>query len=501
MRSVVDDVKSLGRPTVFLVVPVVTLLFCFAGVLVHVLMEARKAALERAVETATGLIAVLSTDIARNIEIINLSLQEVVDTLGDPGIDRIDPELRRRLLFDRSATARHLGRIVVTDEWGDLQIDSRAPSPQPRNFAERDYFQAHRENNTVGTYIGRPERARDSGEWFIGISRRLSHTDGSFAGVVVAALRLSFFEELFKAAPVGRNGNVTVARSDGILIMQWSSKETFIGLDLGRTPLFEHFAESPFGIFEKESATDAVRRLVAYDRVGDLPLVVSVGRSIDHVYANWRRSSRPVIVLVSILCVVTVLLALYLARELIRRESAERELALLAMADGLTGLLNRGYFDQMVERGWRSCRRARLPAGVLMIDVDRFRLYNEVNGRRTGDALLKALGRSLSGALKRATDWAGHYGADTFPIFLSGASEKEAQSVARLLRQRFAQECLKDGIPAASLSIGIATAVPKGGEAPDQLLESADHALALAKQRGRGRTEVGCASRDQIEAA
>src|SRR5437764_9654528 len=131
MRSVVDDVKSLGRPTVFLVVPVVTLLFCFAGVLVHVLMEARKAALERAVETATGLIAVLSTDIARNIEIINLSLQEVVDTLGDPGIDRIDPELRRRLLFDRSATARHLGRIVVTDEWGDLQIDSRAPSPQP----------------------------------------------------------------------------------------------------------------------------------------------------------------------------------------------------------------------------------------------------------------------------------------------------------------------------------------------------------------------------------
>ena len=485
----------------FLVVPVVTLLFCFSGVLIHVLMEARRAALERAGETAARLIAALSSDISRNIEILDLSLQAVVDDLKNPKIDHIDPELRQLLLFDRSATARHLGRMLVIDESGNLRIDSRTLNPQSRNFADRDYFQAHKNSDDIGTYIGRPERARDSGKWFIGISRRLSHADGSFAGVVAASLRLSFFEELFKDVALGRNGNVTLARTDRTLITQWPPDESYIGLDLSRSALYPHLAQSQSGVFETDSVTDGVHRLVAYGQVGDLPLVIGLGQSMKHVYANWRRNTRSITVLVTVLCVMTVLLAIYLSSELTRRESAERDLAMLQMSDGLTGLLNRRFFDEVLDREWRRCRRARLPAAVLMIDVDFFGVYNDANGDRAGDALLKTLGKSIAAISKRAGDWGARYGGDEFAIFLSGASAAEAETVCRLLRQRFADECVKNGISAAGLSIGIAAAAPNIRESPDRLVEAADQAVHLAKQRGRGRTEMACRSHDLTRAA
>src|SRR5215470_7799774 len=197
MRSDSKILMSPVHPGIRFVLPVAVLLLCLCGVLVYVIDQARQANLERAGQTARSLIAAISSDISRNIEILDLSLQGVVDDLKYPELENIDPEWRRRILFDRSATARHLGRIMVIDEAGDLRIDSRSSPPNRLNFADRDYFQAHKTRDDLGTYIGRPDRTRISGESFIGISRRLSHPDDSFAGVVMACLRLSFFMELF----------------------------------------------------------------------------------------------------------------------------------------------------------------------------------------------------------------------------------------------------------------------------------------------------------------
>ena len=151
----------------------------------------------------------------------------MADNLKYPDIDKIDPSLRQLVLFDRSATARHLGTILVVDENGDVRMDSRTITPPVLNLADRDYFIAHKNMNNIGTYVGHPNRASFSGQWFIGISRRLSHPDGSFAGVVVASLRLSFFEELFRSAALGPNGNITLARTDGTLIMRWPYNEKY----------------------------------------------------------------------------------------------------------------------------------------------------------------------------------------------------------------------------------------------------------------------------------
>ena len=121
--------------------------------------------------------------------LLDLSLQAVVDDLKRPDINQFSPELRNLILFDRSATARHLGTIMVLDEAGNVRLNSRTLTPTPVNLADRDYFQAQKNNGAIGMYISRPFITRTSKEQVIGVSRRLSHTDGSFAGVVVGTLQ------------------------------------------------------------------------------------------------------------------------------------------------------------------------------------------------------------------------------------------------------------------------------------------------------------------------
>jgi diguanylate cyclase (GGDEF)-like protein len=484
-----------------LIVPVLILLSCFCGVLIEAIMQSHRGYVDRAGENATSLIAAISADISRNLEIIDLSLQGVADDFKRPELDRIGPELHQRVLFERSMTARHLGRIRVIDEAGDLRIDSRALTPEALNLADRDYFRVHKAGDHVGIYIGRPERARVSGEWLIGISRRLSHPDGSFAGVVVASLRLSFFKELFKDIALGPGGDVTLARTDGILLMRWPYKEEYVGLDVSNSPLLTHLAHSRSGIFEANSASDGLNRLVAYGQIGDLPLVAAIGQSTDRIYATWRRNTRLVVLLVNILCAMTILLAVYLAREVRKRESAERDLVGLAVFDGLTGLFNRAYVDNMLDREWRRCTRARLSLALLLIDLDCFEPYNETYGYEAGDALLKIVGELIAATLKRGTDVAARYGGDEFAILLPAASIHDAENVSRLLRQRFADACSKTGIATAGLSIGVAVAMPKAGDSPSGLIEAAERALQLAKEHGRGRTEATRAPSDQLPRA
>lgn len=197
----------------------------------------------------------------------------------------------------------------------------------------------------------------------------------------------------------------------------------------------------------------------------------------------------------------TVLLAVYLAREVTRRESAERNLAVLAMFDGLTGLFNRRYLEDVLDREWRRCTRMRLPIAMLIIDVDRLESYNETHGFEAGDTLLKTIGESVSKILKRATDFGARYGGDEFAILVSGASAAEAQNISRFVRQQFSTDCRKAGITPAGLSIGVALAAPKPGGSPSLLVDAAEKALANAKQRGPGRTDRASDVREENRAA
>lgn len=475
-----------------LTIPVVLLALCFSAVCGWILLEGRRATEVRATEVATSLANSLRSDVANNVETLNRSLGVVINNLKLPGLDRLRPEMRQHVLFNHSPTARYRTSILVVDEAGEITHDSRRLSPPQLNLSDRDYFQVHRDNDSAGLFISRPVVSRFDGRMLVVFSRRLSHPDGSFAGTVLGAMPQDYYQTVFKDISLGTDGTVMLVRSDGVVLMRWPYREDFIGSSIKRSGLFDRFANAPSGDYVSRSVSDGIKRLFVYAQVDDLPLIVVVGQSLDDVLAPWWRQAIAIGALMAALCAVTVMLAASLNRELARRSAAERKLTVLATIDGLTGLANRRHFNRTLAYEWRRAMRSDAPVALLMIDADRFKLYNDSHGHQAGDRLLQAIAASIAANVKRPSDLGARFGGDEFAVLLPDTALGDAATLAERIREDLVLRCDADEIQRgnAQLSIGVASLVP-GAEAKHRdLVAAADKALYRAKYLGRNRTEL-----------
>src|SRR5207237_660027 len=146
-----------------------------------------------------------------------------------------------------SATARHPTSMFVVDAVGQITHDSKNLVPPRQNLSDRDYFQFHKDNESAGLFISRPLVSKLNGRSMVAFSRRLSHPDGTFAGVVLTAMLQDHFQALFKDVSLGPNGTVTLARTDGIVLMRWPLRQDFIGSSIKRAELFTHFPKASSG--------------------------------------------------------------------------------------------------------------------------------------------------------------------------------------------------------------------------------------------------------------
>lgn len=177
--------------------------------------------------------------------------------------------------------------------------------------------------------------------------------------------------------------------------------------------------------------------------------------------------------------------AVLVFRDVTERKQLEEQLARHAFQDPLTGLANRRVFlDHLGQAVRRSARSGEIHA-VLFADVDRFKLINDSLGHHTGDELLVAIARRLSGAI-RAGDLLARLGGDEFTVLLQGISgPEEAMAVAERILEDFREPFqLIDGHDiVATLSVGIAITTPD--KDADDVLRDADVAMYQAKARGR----------------
>jgi diguanylate cyclase (GGDEF)-like protein len=126
----------------------------------------------------------------------------------------------------------------------------------------------------------------------------------------------------------------------------------------------------------------------------------------------------------------------------------------------------------------------------MMIDADHFKPYNDRNGHQAGDKLLQMIAAAMSRSIRRSCDTAARYGGDEFAVLLPATEVDGAVMIAEKMRTCLAALCAENGDPATSLSIGIASVVPKPGSSFGELLAAADEALYRAKDNGRNRTET-----------
>jgi len=162
-----------------------------------------------------------------------------------------------------------------------------------------------------------------------------------------------------------------------------------------------------------------------------------------------------------------------------------------AIRDPLTGLYNRRYLEETMDRELHRSRRLKAPLGVVMMDLDHFKDFNDSFGHGAGDALLSALAHVITAGI-RTEDIACRYGGEEFLLVLPGASLEITRERADNLRQAVkALQVKYHGrfLKSTTISLGIAI-FPDQGHTAEEVITAADAALYRAKQAGRDRVEI-----------
>ena len=176
-------------------------------------------------------------------------------------------------------------------------------------------------------------------------------------------------------------------------------------------------------------------------------------------------------------------------------KEANKKLEKLASKDGLTGLTNRRLFDKLVREEWQRARRNKDYLGLIMLDIDYFKEYNDFYGHQKGDDCLKKLANTMKDVIKRPGDLVARYGGEEFVVVLPQTDLSGTERIAEKIRQEIVNLRIPHQESKVSdyvtVSLGAAVAQPNSKEnRVKKLIEVADNLLYEAKEKGRNRIAV-----------
>jgi diguanylate cyclase (GGDEF)-like protein len=412
-----------------------------------------------------------------------------------------------KILMIRKQELSQLNGLFVYTETGSWLASSEPTLSQKFNNADREYFIFHRTHADLGPHIGMPVKSRSSGKWVIPVSRRINKEDGSFGGVALATIDVSFFSAFYDTLQIGDAGAIALILDSGAMLVRRPYGEGFVGKDVKGTELFHLFTtQSQVGTVFIKSAQDGVTRLNSYRRLEHYPVFVAAALSKDEILRDWWHDTiwhtagvLGLVVLVGLFgwrLVKQIELRTTAEAELIKaRDSLEnlnRTLERLAMQDGLTGLANRRQFDVTLYNEFSRATRQASALALIMMDVDCFKQYNDIYGHAAGDECLRTIGRLIKElAARRPGDLAARYGGEELAVLLPNTDVAGAVVVAEQIRNAIHDLNIEHtGNPAGivTISAGVDARVPVRGEGePAELIVAADKALYRAKSGGRNR--------------
>ena len=198
----------------------------------------------------------------------------------------------------------------------------------------------------------------------------------------------------------------------------------------------------------------------------------------------------------SLLTSVVVLLSLMHEITRLYREAAisNKALHMLARRDGLTGVSNRRHFDEVLAQEFARARRQQLPVALIMLDVDKFKVFNDTYGHPAGDKCLCRVAEAIQSSLRRPGDMVFRYGGEEFAALLPATELEGAREVGEAIRsavEATGVEHIGSNFGIVTVSAGIGWMMPyEGSERTSDLVGMADRALYQAKEAGRNRVHV-----------
>jgi diguanylate cyclase (GGDEF)-like protein/PAS domain S-box-containing protein len=555
-------------------------------------------------------------------------ISEINDEVGHP-----DMAAKIKALITRQMKASPtLDTLSYIDAAGQMVATSSNNAPPGMNYADRDYFQFHKNSPFPLPVVGKPIKSRLSGLWVIPITQKVVLEDGSFAGTVVSTIRVNHFINFFRNFDVGSDGAFLLVRGDGVVLVRGPIQESMLGMNVSAHELFSYYLKrQTVGAYHYTSPVDRTTRTGGFYQSARTGIVVLASASEQEVFRTWVETARTRWFYACILLALTLVAALLWQRQArLRRESeallaareaefrllaesssdvisrfdengireyvspsamdilgleperlvgksvyagmdkltetlvrdaAERlkngstqekllirhtkptgenvwletalsklpasrdasatrvvaitrdvsrhkkmqdELDVLANTDELTRLANRRFFNTRFEEMMQRARRNAAPLTLLMIDADRFKLFNDTYGHAAGDDCLRQIASVIRDCVRRPGDVAARYGGEELAVLLADTDEQGASTVAENIRARV--EAL--GLPheknppahCVTVSIGLATLPAQTVSAitAQALFAQADEALYRAKSSGRNQVVSATQLRSEL---
>ena len=333
---------SLNRhiaPSVIVILFALVMSACVLGVVIWKALDAKATTLERGQTSTQNLAHSLIEHAAHTIQSADISMSGIVEFLkySTPQPQRFNQYLSN--IVEALPQIREMGVIGPDGSW----LYSSLPETPRHNNADRDYFIYHRDTVGPAMRINAPLNSRLTGRSTIILSKRLSQPDGSFAGVLVAAIDNDYFSSFYSRFDLGPGSAICLIRSDGALLIRWPDSGT--GTDLSKTELFSSQLKlSSLGYYRTISPFDGGAKYFGYEEAKQYPIVVTVARSENELLSSWRKALRTDALVGGAILSMIVLLAALLSwqfRFRIKTERAlrERETRYRLLADNIADIV------------------------------------------------------------------------------------------------------------------------------------------------------------------
>lgn len=467
----------------------------FVGMQVMRELEERDNLRRQAWLETRNLVRAVSQHAADTLLLADTELSGVVDRLETYGTGPEALASLQRFVAAEVPRSQRLYSIVVCDDQGHWIVDS-LPGPDPdSNSSQRDYFAYHRDHDTRESWLGPPIRSHADGRWLLTLTRRYNDAQGRFAGVVLVGMQSEFFARYYSGFNIGEHGSIALITRRGQIVARVPDNTDSAGRDVSAGETFQRAISSAGGMLEYDSILDGYHRLAAYRTVPGRPLLAVAALSENEVLAPWHRGLWLHVPLSLGVLLVLMGMGVWLRRQILSRQAFQDMLLVQARTDGLTSLANRRAFDRTLGKEWLRCAREATPLGLLLIDIDHFKAYNDTYGHQAGDTALQAVATAVGRFARRPGDLAARYGGEELALILP---ETGPEALARI-GEEVCQAVRTLQIPHAesyttavlTVSVGGASRVPvPGTDDARQLLAQADEALYDAKAGGRDHAVV-----------
>ena len=199
---------------------------------------------------------------------------------------RVTGDIQSMLQVLRQRRIFHI--VGLVDATGTTIASSEAVL-RPVNIAEMPHIAVHRASNQADLFIGKPIRGRTTGQTSVHLTRRMNNPDGSFAGVVVAAVDPEYFSSFYEGLKLGDSHGVSLIGLDGVVRARYMNGVREVGQSVADSQIFRLLPAQTSGSYVSPGVISDKRRLISYRKLPLHPLIVTVGVDESHALAGVER--------------------------------------------------------------------------------------------------------------------------------------------------------------------------------------------------------------------